>query len=871
MGSIHQSHSETYPDQDGYYGQFGGNFYPVEAHQALEELASKYQELRHSPSFNQTLNKVRVGLQGRPTPIHHLESISREVGGAQIYVKREDLNHTGAHKINHCVGFALLAKAMGKTKLIAETGAGQHGVALATAAAYFGLECEIHMGGVDTEKQKSNVGRMQILGAKVVTATEGQSALKEASDSAFNAYVEQREHALYAIGSAIGPHPFPLIVRDFQSVIGKESREQFLTMADGSLPDHVVACVAGGSNALGMYSAFIGDTDVKLHAVEPLGRSSQLGEHAATLSYGQPGTLHGAKTLVLQQGEGAPAPVSSVASGLVYPGIGPEMAMLHDAGRISVTTVGNDEVVSTFFRMAKSEGIIIALESAHAIAFAIQLATQRPSSERILVNLSGRGDKDVEYVLEHYGTATPALSVVKLETLPSPVRPPFFVFQPDQCGCDLTEHGQSELMQAILAHRHPFNERIREEARLSERVEDMFFEQEYTMEDLLEDSIFDDFPLLKYSPKIEYSPGSTHEDPASPLLNIAVLLIGTTRDCDHIQPCKKKLYLVLKAMAAVLETQLPNHVRLAQTQGLIALYEFGQGMFEQAHLSIHSAVTMASRIEVDLAEIPLSLEWRLCLMLIDSLIALSTVHRTYGWIPLACPPGHSMEKAIKHYFPVLQTPAGAPRLEDSCRRVFGFGKIVLQCGHILQHIHDSKLNPRGDWQECNLIHQQSLKNFIPPFSGGIIYPALVSASSLADSCMFAHHTQMDISCRPRTRLEPDHQLFLDDRRLSGWSSAELFFKLTEDDDPDYEADEDDIEIIPLPMLICLLHDLCLVAPTGIARRATEPFRTVRDLLTQNRLPRYLKTKPLIELGHCGWGLTDHGQAELSQAILHLYL
>ncbi|VZH87813.1 unnamed protein product [Fusarium fujikuroi] len=335
-------------DQNGYYGQFGGNFYPTEAHQALEELATKYQELRHSPSFNQTLNKVRIGLQGRPTPIHHLENISREIGGAQIFVKREDLNHTGAHKINHCVGFALLAKAMGKTKLIAETGAGQHGVALATAAAYFGLECEIHMGGVDTEKQKSNVGRMQILGAKVVAATKGQSALKEASDSAFNAYVEQREHALYAIGSAIGPHPFPLIVRDFQSVIGKEAREQFLVMTDG--------------------------------------------------------TLHGAKTLVLQQDGGKPAPVSSVASGLVYPGIGPEMAMLHNAGRISVSTVGNDEVISTFFRMAKSEGIIIALESAHAMAFAIRLAAQRPSSERILVNLSGRGDKDVDYVLEHHGT-----------------------------------------------------------------------------------------------------------------------------------------------------------------------------------------------------------------------------------------------------------------------------------------------------------------------------------------------------------------------------------------------------------------------------------------------------------------------------------
>ncbi|KIL94083.1 tryptophan beta subunit [Fusarium avenaceum] len=404
MGSIHQPHSVTYPDHNGYYGQFGGNYYPPETHEALKELADEYKEIRDLLDFKHTLNKVRIGLQGRPTPIHHLENISREIGGAQIYVKREDLNHTGAHKINHCVGFALLAKAMGKKKLIAETGAGQHGVALATAAAYFGLECEIHMGAVDTEKQKSNVGRMQILGAKVVAATAGQSALKEASDSAFNAYVEQREHALYAIGSAIGPHPFPLIVRDFQSIIGQEAREQFLTMFDGILPDHVVACVAGGSNAMGMYSAFIDDTNVVLHAVEPLGTSEKIGDHAATLSYGKPGTLHGAKTLVLQKDESTPAPVSSIASGLVYPGIGPEMAMLHQAGRVSVTTIRDDEVIETFFRMAKKEGIIIALESAHAVAFAIRLAAQRPASEKILVNLSGRGDKDVDYVFENHGT-----------------------------------------------------------------------------------------------------------------------------------------------------------------------------------------------------------------------------------------------------------------------------------------------------------------------------------------------------------------------------------------------------------------------------------------------------------------------------------
>lgn len=402
MADIKHPYCRSYPDVDGYYGQFGGNHYPPEVEPALRELASTYEELRTSPEFQDALDKVRIGLQGRPTPVHYLENISKQIGGAQIYVKREDLNHTGAHKINHCVGFALLAKKMGKRKLIAETGAGQHGVALATAAAYFGLECEVHMGGIDVKKQSSNVGRMQLLGARVVPATAGQSALKDASDSAFNAYIEQHEHALYAIGSAIGPHPFPLIVRDFQAVVGQEARKQFLSITDGVLPDHVVACVAGGSNAMGMYSGFLDDPDVVLHAVEPLGISDTLGQHAATLSYGRPGTLHGAHSIVLQQEDGVPARVSSVASGAVYPGVGPEIAMLHQTDRISVATISDEEVISTFFRLAKYEGIIPALESAHALAFAFRLAAQRPSTERILVNLSGRGDKDVDYVLENH-------------------------------------------------------------------------------------------------------------------------------------------------------------------------------------------------------------------------------------------------------------------------------------------------------------------------------------------------------------------------------------------------------------------------------------------------------------------------------------
>lgn len=396
-------YTARFPDPEGYFGQFGGNHYPAKVKPALDDLARTYQDLRQSQEFQRTLEAVRTGLQGRPTPVHHLENLSRQIGGAQIYAKREDLNHTGAHKINHCVGFALLAKKMGKRKLIAETGAGQHGVALATAAAYFGLECEVHMGSVDIEKQQSNVRRMRLLGARVVSVGAGQSALKEASDSAFSAYVEQHDHALYAIGSAIGPHPLPMIVRDFQAVVGREARAQFLAMSGGMLPDHVVACVAGGSNAIGLYSGFLCDTEVVLHAVEPLGRSGELGQHAATLSYGRAGTLHGTRSLVLQREDGAPASVYSVASGLVYPGIGPEIAMLYETGRLAVAAIPDDEVIKTFVRIARAEGIIPALESAHAIAFAIRLAGKMSSANRILVNLSGRGDKDVDFVLEKYG------------------------------------------------------------------------------------------------------------------------------------------------------------------------------------------------------------------------------------------------------------------------------------------------------------------------------------------------------------------------------------------------------------------------------------------------------------------------------------
>ncbi|MEU3648138.1 tryptophan synthase subunit beta [Lentzea sp. NPDC034063] len=397
------AHAGRHPDAAGYYGEFGGNHWPAHLGPALEELATTYARLRSSPDFRHELDTVRRGLQGRPTPVHHLENLSNQLGGAQIYVKREDLNHTGAHKINHCVGFALLARKMGKRTLIAETGAGQHGVALASAAARFGLDCEVHIGAIDFDKVNANVSLMRLLGARVVPVASGQSTLKEASDSALQAYTEQHAHALYAIGSAIGPHPFPMIVRDFQSVVGQEARAQFLAITGGALPDHVVACVAGGSNALGLYSGFLDHPEVALHAVEPLGKSARLGQHAATLTFGSPGTLHGARSVVLQQ-HGVPAAVTSIASGLAYPGVGPEMAMLAQSGRLSVDTVSDDEAVATFLRVARTEGIIPALESSHALASAIRLAATRPPSERVLVNLSGRGDKDVDFVLARHDT-----------------------------------------------------------------------------------------------------------------------------------------------------------------------------------------------------------------------------------------------------------------------------------------------------------------------------------------------------------------------------------------------------------------------------------------------------------------------------------
>ncbi|MCR5741835.1 MAG: tryptophan synthase subunit beta, partial [Gammaproteobacteria bacterium] len=310
------------------------------------------------------------------------------------------LNHTGAHKLNHCMGEALLAKYMGKKKIIAETGAGQHGVALATAAAYFGLECDIYMGAVDVKKQAPNVARMKILGARVIEVTDGLQTLKEAVDKAFEAYLKEYKEAIYCIGSVVGPHPFPMMVRDFQSVVGVEAREQFKEIT-GELPDAVVACVGGGSNAMGIFTGFLNDP-VKLYGVEPLGRGKNLGDHAASLTYGSEGVMHGFNSIMLKDENGNPAPVYSIASGLDYPSSGPEHALFKDLGRVTYDVIDDEEAIDAFFKLSRLEGIIPALESSHAIAYAIKLAKKMDKGS-ILVNLSGRGDKDMDYVIEKYG------------------------------------------------------------------------------------------------------------------------------------------------------------------------------------------------------------------------------------------------------------------------------------------------------------------------------------------------------------------------------------------------------------------------------------------------------------------------------------
>ena len=393
---------KQHPDKQGWFGDYGGAFLPPQLEQPFAEIAEAYARVARSADFHNELSYIRKHFQGRPTPVHYARNLSDALGGARIYLKREDLNHTGAHKLNHCMAEALLAKHMGKKRLIAETGAGQHGVALATAAAYFGLECEIHMGEVDIEKEHPNVVRMKLLGARVVPVGFGGRTLKEAVDSAFQSYLEDPVNSIYAIGSVVGPHPFPMMVRDFQRIVGQEAREQFAEMTGGETPDHVMACVGGGSNAMGIFQGFIDDEDVALYGVEPLGRGTKLGEHSATVTYGKDGEIHGFRTLLLSDEDGQPAPVHSIASGLDYPGVGPEHAYLHKIGRVSYAAVDDRHALDAFYRLSREEGIIPALESAHAVAHAIRLAPELPG-ETMLVNLSGRGDKDIDYVAETFG------------------------------------------------------------------------------------------------------------------------------------------------------------------------------------------------------------------------------------------------------------------------------------------------------------------------------------------------------------------------------------------------------------------------------------------------------------------------------------
>lgn len=394
--------SQTLPDENGYFGPYGGQYIPLELKIIMDDIAVNYHQLRQDPKFQEELKDLYVHYVGRPSPIFHAKRLSKAIGGAQIYLKREDLNHTGAHKINHCLGEALLAKHMGKKKIIAETGAGQHGVALATAAALMGLECDIYMGEVDIVKEHPNVIRMKILGARVIPVTHGLKTLKEAVDSAFEAYVKDPVTQLYAIGSVVGPHPFPMLVRDFQSIVGIESREQFLDMT-AQLPNYVVACVGGGSNAMGIFTGFLDDKDVALHGVEPAGLSFKEGEHAASITKGSPGVLHGFNSYMLKDAQGNAAKVYSVASGLDYPSVGPQHSYLKDMGRAQYTTINDKEAIAAFFRLSRDEGIIPAVESAHAVAYGMKLAETLDGEKTILINLSGRGDKDIDFVLKEYG------------------------------------------------------------------------------------------------------------------------------------------------------------------------------------------------------------------------------------------------------------------------------------------------------------------------------------------------------------------------------------------------------------------------------------------------------------------------------------
>ena len=383
-----------------------GRFLFPEMDEEFRRINDFYQRIRNDAEFINELRYIRKHYQGRPTPITYAKNLSDKLGGAAIYLKREDLNHTGAHKLNHAMAYALVAKKMGKTKIIADTGAGQHGVAMAAAAAYFGMECDIYMGKVDAEKEAPNVDRMKIMGTNVIVVEDGAGKLIDAAAASFAAYEKDYKRCFYPIGSALGPAPIPQMVRDFQSIVGIEAKEQFKEMTNNRLPDKVIAVVGGGSNAMGLFSGFLEEEDIELIAAEALGRmrngeEEQIGEHAATATYGKYRTMSGFKSLALANEDGTPRPAYSVASGLDYPGLGPELAYLKELGKVRFETINDEEAIDAFYQLSRTEGIIPALESSHALALAIKMAPSHPG-ESFLVNLSGRGDKDIDFVLNKY-------------------------------------------------------------------------------------------------------------------------------------------------------------------------------------------------------------------------------------------------------------------------------------------------------------------------------------------------------------------------------------------------------------------------------------------------------------------------------------
>jgi tryptophan synthase beta chain len=385
--------------RDGFFGDFGGSIVPPELADVLEELKEAFYEIKYNPDFKEELAYLFKDYVGKPSPLYFAKSLTKEAGGAKIYLKREDLNHTGAHKINNCIGQALLARKMGKKRIIAETGAGQHGVATATTCALFDMDCIIYMGEVDTKRQALNVFRMELLGAEVKPVTAGDGTLKDAVDEALKDFVQNADDTFYMLGSAVGPDPYPTMVKEFQSVIGKEAKSQILEK-EGKLPDYIIACVGGGSNSIGLFAPFIEDEEVNILGIEPGGTGDKPGQNAAPLTYGKPGELHGFKSYVLYEDGDVISHTHSIAAGLDYPGVGPEHSFLKDSGRAEYTTASDQEALDAFHLLSEKEGIIPALESAHAVAGGMKVAADLDKDQIVIINLSGRGDKDVAQIKE---------------------------------------------------------------------------------------------------------------------------------------------------------------------------------------------------------------------------------------------------------------------------------------------------------------------------------------------------------------------------------------------------------------------------------------------------------------------------------------